>query len=89
MNAHIFVKSLNHNINTLQDSIAGGQAWKNTYGESKILLDLTTGGQALEKAYDDLSSPLNRIVQGNSDWHGNATRDSVKKHAGMLEVDII
>jgi len=51
----------------------------------KILMDSATSGQALEKTYEELYTLLNRISQGNHDFHADS-RSAPKKVAGILEV---
>ncbi|XP_049345100.1 uncharacterized protein LOC125809545 [Solanum verrucosum] len=54
---------------------------------TKILLHLDAGGQALEKTYVELFTLLNRISQGNPEWNGGGVKSVIQKTAGMLEVD--
>lgn len=56
---------------------------------TKILLDSTAGGQALEKTYEELVEILKRIAQENPEWLGGGSRPVVQKQAGMIEVDVV
>lgn len=53
---------------------------------TKILLDSTADGQALELTYDEVYTLLNQIAQGNLEWHSNSI-NATKKVVGVLEVD--
>ena len=53
---------------------------------TKILLDSAAGGQALEKTHKELYTLLNRISQGNLDWHADS-RSAPKNVTKVLEVD--
>ncbi|XP_049405017.1 uncharacterized protein LOC125868401 [Solanum stenotomum] len=56
---------------------------------TKILLDSTVGGQALEKTYAELFTLLNRISQGNLEWNGGGIKPVIQKMTGMLEVNVV
>ncbi|XP_049366634.1 uncharacterized protein LOC125831500 [Solanum verrucosum] len=56
---------------------------------TKILLDSTAGGQALEKTYAELFTLLNRISQGNLEWNKGGIKHVIQKTTGMLEVDVV
>lgn len=52
---------------------------------TKILLDSTTGGQAVEKTYDELYTAESDFTR-EPKWHADS-RNAPKKVAGVLEVD--
>lgn len=56
---------------------------------TKILLDFTANGQALEKTYDELYALLNRISLGNPKWNSEYARFVVHKQIRMLEIDVV
>lgn len=39
--------------------------------------------------YDELYTLLNRITQGNTDWHGDVFKIAVKKPTSMIEVNSV
>lgn len=55
----------------------------------KMLLDLAVGAHALEKIYDDMYTLFNNIAYGNPDWHGDISKNLVKKVASKIEADSI
>ncbi|XP_009771790.1 uncharacterized protein [Nicotiana sylvestris] len=57
--------------------------------ETKIVVDVATGGQVLEKSFDEIYALLNKFSKSNPDWQGDMGRHTVQKSAGVLELDVV
>ncbi|XP_070005356.1 uncharacterized protein [Nicotiana sylvestris] len=57
--------------------------------QTKIVVDVTAGGQVLEKSFDEIYALLNKFSKSNPDWQGEMGRNMVQKSPGVLELDVV
>ncbi|XP_070050418.1 uncharacterized protein [Nicotiana tomentosiformis] len=57
--------------------------------ETKVVVDAASGGQVLEKSFDEMYALLNKFSKRNPNWQGEMGRHTVQKSAGVLELDVV